>query len=286
MYITTGQQIRLAAKLLSILAVAIFVFGCAYYALTNIPQQGLNRATDDATFTFADCVYFSVVTIATLGYGDLVPVGWSRLVASVETIFGLVFVGYAISQVVSAKQEALIGYMANGQIIQAYDSLLVAIADAKELIGDRRRLIQAGVPIDPIDYLYNRSNPFYPALNATLALIGYTAHVEAIGKIGVMADRVERAAHHVEELAGFTRKLVNLLVVHRAEWRTHRTRLILSSLCDAVESFSERYVKHTRYVVDGYKGGGLYKDIVAKTTSDIRANLLGATVKQRHDGQK
>ena len=35
-----------------------------------------------------DCIYFSVVTFTTLGYGDLTPQGWSRIVAAVEAFIG------------------------------------------------------------------------------------------------------------------------------------------------------------------------------------------------------
>lgn len=35
-----------------------------------------------------DCLYFSVVTFTTLGYGDLTPFGWSRLVAAFEAFTG------------------------------------------------------------------------------------------------------------------------------------------------------------------------------------------------------
>ena len=35
-----------------------------------------------------DCIYFSVVTFTTLGYGDLTPLGWSRIVAALEAFTG------------------------------------------------------------------------------------------------------------------------------------------------------------------------------------------------------
>jgi len=38
--------------------------------------------------SFLLCVYYSVVTFTTLGYGDFTPVGWSRLVAASEAFTG------------------------------------------------------------------------------------------------------------------------------------------------------------------------------------------------------
>ena len=38
--------------------------------------------------TLLECLYFSIITFTTLGYGDLVPVGYSRVVAAVEAFVG------------------------------------------------------------------------------------------------------------------------------------------------------------------------------------------------------
>jgi hypothetical protein len=41
---------------------------------------------------FFQAFYFSVVTFTTLGYGDIVPIGFSKLVAIVEAFCGLFIV--------------------------------------------------------------------------------------------------------------------------------------------------------------------------------------------------
>lgn len=271
MHPSPSQLKKLAAKLMAIFAIAIVAFGLAYWGLLSFPNHGLK--IQEGEITLLDCLYFSIVTVATLGYGDIVPLGFSRVVASSETLFGLTFVGYAISQVVSAKQEAMVGYLARDRIVQTYDQCLAMVTDAKELIADRRRAFQAKVSIDPIDFIYNRANPFYPALRAMDVLNGYTAHVEDIGHANALSIRVERAAHHVEELASFTRKYVNLLISSKALWQTPRTKQILSQLCDSIDEFCGSYVIHTRYAKEEYKGGGFYRDIVQSLTKQIRAKL-------------
>lgn len=271
MHPSPAQLRALASKLFAMFLGAIAIFGLSYWLLGNFPGNGLK--VQDGTISFLDHFYFSVITISTVGYGDITPQGWSRLFAAVEALFGLAFVGYSISQVVSARQEAMVEYLAKDRIAQTYDQCLELITNAKELVGDRRRAIQSKVPLDPMDFVYNRSNPFYPALRAMEILNGYTAHVEGIGRAGALSVRVERAAHHVEELASFTRKYINLLIAAKVNWLTPRTKLILISLCNSIDAFTQSYVIHTRYATEDYKGGGRYSEIVQELTSQIRAKL-------------
>ncbi len=261
----------LAFKLLLVFGAAIFLYALAYALLSGWSSAHGVGAKDPLQWW--DYIYFSVVTVSTLGYGDLIPSGWSRALAASETLFGLFFVGYSISQVVSARQEALTEYIANDRVIQTYDECLMYVTDAKELIADRRRAIQANVQVEPIDFIFNRSNPFYPALRAMEMLNGYTGHVEEIGRAGALTIRVERAAHHVEEMASFVRKYINLLISSKAAWNKPRTKQILMQLCAEIDSFSSSYVVHTRYSKQEYKGGGQYADIVKRLTNDIRKKL-------------
>jgi hypothetical protein len=221
--------------LLGILLTSILVFGCIYYFLSKIDGQGLNPPSGN--ISFLDSIYFSVVTIATLGYGDISPIGISRLVASVEVLFGLLFVGYYISQIVSSKQEALIEYLRNDRLIQTYDECLDFIRDVKEQMGDKRRDITDGFPIQEIDFKHNRSNPFYPSLRAVQTLNGYTKHIREIDMHKDMKIRIERAANHVEELAGIIRKLINIMDQNNVAWKTEHTTQILKDLCDEIEIF-------------------------------------------------
>jgi hypothetical protein len=61
--------------------------------------SGLRFASVDQVFSihasleqnlvfFLECLYYSVVTFTTLGYGDFIPIGFSRLVAAIEAFTG------------------------------------------------------------------------------------------------------------------------------------------------------------------------------------------------------
>jgi uncharacterized protein YjbI with pentapeptide repeats len=68
---------------------------CAFlYSLTGLNYQGeLQAFNAQAAFTenlnfFLSCLYYSVVTFTTLGYGDFTPVGVSRAIAAFEAFSG------------------------------------------------------------------------------------------------------------------------------------------------------------------------------------------------------
>jgi hypothetical protein len=56
----------------------------------------------DTTPTFTRSLYFSIVTEATLGYGDYRPTGLNRVVACLQVLAGYAFLGVAVSKLTSA----------------------------------------------------------------------------------------------------------------------------------------------------------------------------------------
>lgn len=61
-------------------------------------------ALDKVNATFTSLIYFSVVTITTLGYGDIVPVSSiARSVAILETLFGVFYLGTIISTLIGLR---------------------------------------------------------------------------------------------------------------------------------------------------------------------------------------
>lgn len=90
-----------------IFAMAVIGFGLLYYLLTQY-GHGIgrdNEILDNATFLTG--IYFSIVTISSLGYGDMHPMGISKVLACLEVLFGLVMIGVMIAKVTSYRVERI-----------------------------------------------------------------------------------------------------------------------------------------------------------------------------------
>jgi len=61
---------------------------------------------EDKAISFADAVYFSVVTLSTVGYGDILPVSQAvRMIAVIEVIFGVTLLLVGLSEIMSYSRE-------------------------------------------------------------------------------------------------------------------------------------------------------------------------------------
>ena len=83
--------------------VEVWVFAVAYYVLGD--HAGLGTLVGDRDHTFPEFLYFSTVTYTSLGFGDVYPIGGLRLVAGVESLLGLVMIGWSGSFTYLAMQR-------------------------------------------------------------------------------------------------------------------------------------------------------------------------------------
>lgn len=78
------------------------VFALIYWAL---PDSQF-RIPDGAGTDFGSWLYYSIVTITTLGFGDYTPAhGWAQTVTAVEVMCGLTILGFFLNAVGSMKSE-------------------------------------------------------------------------------------------------------------------------------------------------------------------------------------
>ena len=86
-------------------AMTVIIFGIVYTKLTPMGEgigQNLQQHSD---ITYATGIYFSIVTISSLGYGDMHPMGWSKVLACIEVLLGLALIGIMIAKVTSRRMS-------------------------------------------------------------------------------------------------------------------------------------------------------------------------------------
>ncbi|WP_407332718.1 ion channel [Enterovibrio sp. 27052020O] len=75
-------------------SLALILISAMLYFVTGIQFSGepvgysAEQGLSGNLQAFAECLYYSVVTFTTLGYGDYIPIGMSRLVAATEAFTG------------------------------------------------------------------------------------------------------------------------------------------------------------------------------------------------------
>ena len=75
--------------------VEIWAFALGYYYLIREGNAGLLQG--NTSNTLLDCAYFSFTTYTSLGLGDIEPIGDIRYLAGLESLTGLVLIGWTAS---------------------------------------------------------------------------------------------------------------------------------------------------------------------------------------------
>lgn len=89
--------------------ICVWFYAIAYWLLTHYADYGtLYEFADDHRLysgSFMDCLYFSTVTYSSLGFGDLVPKSYLRILAGIQAVNGLVLIGWSVSSTYLAMEK-------------------------------------------------------------------------------------------------------------------------------------------------------------------------------------
>ncbi len=86
-----GEQARIRGLVL-LLTVTVLFFSYADESVAKLPDQFVSLSTK------TDALYFNISTLATVGFGDVHPVGQlARAAVTLQIVFNLVFLGTAVS---------------------------------------------------------------------------------------------------------------------------------------------------------------------------------------------
>jgi hypothetical protein len=99
-------------KLGTAYASMIIAIGALYAVMYRYaPHHAPNLGDGTLLTQFLNGIYFSIITAASVGYGDISPHGYSKVVASIESLGSLFVFAILVSKTISERQEAALYQM-------------------------------------------------------------------------------------------------------------------------------------------------------------------------------
>ncbi len=97
------------------LAWMLLNIACAawYFALGALhsPSSPTHLANMDTWERLFNSFYFSIITATSIGYGDIIPMGFSKAIAMVQAILALMIFAIFVAKLVTRRQDAMIDDM-------------------------------------------------------------------------------------------------------------------------------------------------------------------------------
>jgi hypothetical protein len=94
---------------------ALTLFGFSFLYLILDANNGL-KSTVHENISFGDCLYYSIITFTTLGYGDFYPVGLSKVLSAIEVVLGVAFFGMLVSKLTAAKSDYILHRLYSSEV--------------------------------------------------------------------------------------------------------------------------------------------------------------------------
>lgn len=181
----------------------ILLFAWLYYLLSFVPGHGSDQlaAIRDPVERFLTALYFSVITGATVGYGDVLPLGFSRGLAALEGILSFVLLAVFVSRIASRKQDEAIRdihLLSRDSLFNNFrHGLFIARKDLDHLIEK----VDAGEALSERDYKNLRTSfrQMQTHINAVPKLYGASSGLIDNDHEQLVLDSVERSLRRARE---------------------------------------------------------------------------------------
>ena len=210
---------------------SMFVFGSVYFFLSYLPGQGpTNIDQMSPLLRFMNSIYFSVITGTSTGYGDITPLGISKLFAAIQSVFSLSVFAAFVTRFVSSRQDATIQQM---QTLVAENSFH-KVREGFFIV--RKDLDKSIIELDETNTLAERT-----WTNLTSAYLHAQSLLEEIPNFyhhvyNINAKRERLLLESVERTISRTVSLLETLGTKGIDWRAHaESASELSELCGVLE---------------------------------------------------
>ncbi len=87
----------------------VFMLGIIYYLfLGQLGANLVSTITGEPVTKITDTIYFSFITATSTGFGDIIPLGFFKIIAVLEVTLGLLLLAVVTSKLVSIKQDIIL----------------------------------------------------------------------------------------------------------------------------------------------------------------------------------
>ncbi len=142
-----------AFAFLTFYSLLVILFASAYRLLSAYTSgPHFQIAGDPRGLSISESLYFSIVSISTVGYGDIVPVSsFARLLASLEVICGFMLIIFGVSELLEYTREHRRireqRELGSGRNLERSAARGLHGLDERRRLGDRRRALRPDTDI-------------------------------------------------------------------------------------------------------------------------------------------
>ena len=242
------------SSILLIWIIIIVIFGLTYhYFSSNLSYLLLTREGINVS-RIADSVYFSFVAATTTGFGDMVPVGFFKVLSIFEVVLGLLLLALVTSKLVSIKQDMILNELyelsINEKINRLRSSLLLFRQNISRVIN---KVEEGTIKKREVSELYMYISSLEDILNEISSLLGKSKDHHF--KKGI--DAVNTELIIISILNSFEKilEMIESLNENKIDWQRDITIRLIQNSINRANLIFER-VK-------------LSKNLIEKTLSDI-----------------
>jgi hypothetical protein len=208
--------------ILIIWASIITFFGLLYFMFRNNYVFLYNTMRNQPAKSILDYIYFSFVTATTTGFGDLVPLGYFKVIAIFEVIFGLLLLAFVTSKLVSIKQDMILSEIYEISFNERINRLRSSLLVFRQNLGRLTEKIEdKSVHKREVNDIYVYLSSFEDTLHEIFALVGDPGK----NRFKKVLDPLNTEVVYNSVIQSFEKiiEVINALNQHKLEWRREIT---------------------------------------------------------------
>jgi len=107
-FVRTGRLFRPAFAFFTLYSFIVIVFAMIFRIMDRLAAEPIFLIEGArGAISFSDSLYFSLITMSTVGYGDITPAGEAvRVVAAIEVLLGILLFLFGFAEIMRYVREA------------------------------------------------------------------------------------------------------------------------------------------------------------------------------------